>query len=302
MFRNRLKLARNKNLNYGAPAGIRTRVFGSKGACCIETAVRLDWTSMRDGFIAYLNAQNYSDGYKRDVLGYLDRCVTSIKGPSDVISLFNGVERGRRHLWLAMRVLFNYAEALGLDPDGLDVLRKALPKGANSTNPDLKVPDGKAVQNSPSSLSNAPQKYQVLYNVLLDSGLRLVEAVSIINNFRVEDVERVGRFYRVEIGAFRGSKQAFYGYFTEYTFKAISEAPIERLGAVAASRYFTKMGYTRPKYLRKFCFDKMLELGVPESIADFVQGRVATRIGARHYCALRRQADKAYPKYARYLM
>jgi intergrase/recombinase len=257
---------------------------------------------MRDGFIAYLNAQNYSDGYKRDILGYLDRCVTTINGPADVISLFNGVKRGRRHLWLAMRVLFNYVEAIGWDPDVLNVLRKALPKGANTTNPDLNVPDENAIKKSLRLLSKTPRKYQVLYNLLLDSGLRIVEAIEVINNFKLEKAEKIGNFYRIELGMFRGSKQAFYAYFAESTFKMLTDEKIEHLKYYATSRFYGKHGLVRGKYLRKFCFDKMLELGIAESIADFIQGRVATKIGARHYCALRRQADKGYPKYARYLM
>ena len=55
------------------------------------------------------------------------------------------------------------------------------------------------------------------------------------------------------------------------------------------------------KYLRKFAFDKMIELEVPESVADFIQGRVARKIGARHYMSLARQACKFYPRYAEYL-
>ena len=256
---------------------------------------------MRDGFIAYLNAQNYSDGYKRDVLGYLDRYVTTINGPANVISLFNGVKRGRRHLWLAMRVLFNYAEALGLDPDLLNILRKALPKGANRTNPDLKIPDENAIQKSLRLLREAPRKYQALYNLLLDSGLRLVEAIEVVNNFKAEDAEKIGNFYRIELGMFRGSKQAFYAYLSKRTFKTLSAEKIERLKYYTASRFYGKHGLVRGKYLRKFCFDKMLEIEVPESVADFIQGRVATKVGARHYANLRRQADHFYERYARYL-
>jgi intergrase/recombinase len=256
---------------------------------------------MRDGFMAYLNAQNYSIGYKRDVLGYLDRYVTIIKGPADVISLFNGVKRGRRHLWLAIRVLFNYVEVSGLDPDLLSVLRKALPKGANTTNPDLKVPDENAIQKSLRLLSKIPRKYQALYNLLLDSGLRIVEAIEVINSFKAEKVEKIGNFYRIELGMFRGSKQAFYAYFSEPTFKMLAAEKIEHLKYYAASRFYGKHGLVRGKYLRKFCFDKMLEIGVPESIADFIQGRVATKVGARHYANLRRQADGHYAKYAHYL-
>jgi len=45
----------------------------------------------------------------------------------------------------------------------------------------------------------------------------------------------------------------------------------------------------------------MIELEVPESVADFIEGRVPKRIGAKHYMALARQASKFYPRYARYI-
>jgi intergrase/recombinase len=45
----------------------------------------------------------------------------------------------------------------------------------------------------------------------------------------------------------------------------------------------------------------MIGLEIPESVADFIQGRVARSIGAKHYTALKRQADKFYGKYAKYL-
>jgi intergrase/recombinase len=42
-------------------------------------------------------------------------------------------------------------------------------------------------------------------------------------------------------------------------------------------------------------------LEVPESVADFIEGRVPKRIGPKHYMVLRRQADKFYSKYSDYL-
>ena len=36
-----------------------------------------------------------------------------------------------------------------------------------------------------------------------------------------------------------------------------------------------------------------------ESVADFIERRVAKKIGAKHYMALARQASKFYPRYAR---
>jgi len=62
-----------------------------------------------------------------------------------------------------------------------------------------------------------------------------------------------------------------------------------------------EFGFVTTKYLRKFAFDKMIELEVPESVADFIQERVARPIGAKHYLSLARQAVKFYPRYAEYI-
>jgi intergrase/recombinase len=99
---------------------------------------------------------------------------------------------------------------------------------------------------------------------------------------------------------FRGEKQAYYGHFTKHTLSLINQVK-EKLTPIAASRYYRKMRYVLPKYLRKYAFDKMIELEVPESVADFIEGRVPKRIGAKHYLALARQSSKFYPRYAAYV-
>jgi intergrase/recombinase len=264
-----------------------------------SSGTQLRWPSLRSGFLTYLSANGYSTKYVEDLLHYLDAYVTVINGPADILSIFSRVKKGRRHVWLGLRVLFNYLEALGYDAEQLNALRKALPKV--SCGIDLKVPSEQAIRESLSRLSRAPWKYQVLYNLLVDSGLRLVEAVKVITEFKAENIERVGDFYRMELGEFRGTKQAYYAYFTEFTFKMLTEAPVEPVSCVPASRYFTKMRFIQAKYVRKFAFDSMISLEIPESVADFIEGRVPKRIGAKHYCALRRQSDRFYKKYDCYL-
>ena len=43
------------------------------------------------------------------------------------------------------------------------------------------------------------------------------------------------------------------------------------------------------------------KLVIPESVADFIEGRVPKKVGARHYTKLLRQADGYYGRYADYL-
>jgi len=42
------------------------------------------------------------------------------------------------------------------------------------------------------------------------------------------------------------------------------------------------------------------KLNIPESVADFIQGRVPRSIGAKHSMLLKQKADQFYPRYAGY--
>jgi len=258
---------------------------------------------LRSGFLEYLDSRQLCDYYKRDLIGYLDRYVKQpISTPTDIIRLFSQIKAGREHLCKGLRVLFNYIEILGYQLDCLNSLRCALPKIECGI--DLNIPTEADIINSLSRLHSAHYKYQVLYGLLLDSGLRLVEGVNLINSFNTADNVNLGNspFYRVTIGSFRGSKQAYYGYFTAPTYKQlVNMSGSTLLTRRNASHYYNKYGFIAPKYLRKFAFDKMIELAIPESVADFIEGRVPKRIGAKHYMALKRQADNWYGKYASYL-
>lgn len=198
----------------------------------------------------------------------------------------------------ALRSWFNFYESMGVDKAFLDSLRKALPKVQSGI--DLRIPTESKITDSVRKLTRAPKKYQALYDLLTDSGLRLVEGCELINRFQEGEAEAVNGFYRYELSMFRGEKAAYYGHFTENTLHLVRKVK-DKLESQAASTYYRKRGYVNPKYLRKFAFDKMIELEVPESVADFIEGRVPTRIGAKHYMALARQAAKFYPRYARYL-
>ena len=218
----------------------------------------------------------------------------------DIMRCFSKVEKGQRHLWLGFRTVFNFLEATGFNADALTVYRKALPTFTCGI--DLNVPEEAGIIKAlvRLKLNGARSEYVALYNLLIDSGLRLIEAVKVAE--RIESAECMGKFYRLALGEFRGSKQAYYAYMTEPTYRQVAALNGNTLNARHATDYYRRIiRVISPKYLRKFAFDKMIELEVPESVADFIEGRVAKRIGAKHYMVLRRQADKFYFKYVNYL-
>jgi intergrase/recombinase len=211
---------------------------------------------------------------------------------------FAKVEKGQRHLWLGFRTVFNFLEATGYDTEALTIYRKALPTFQCGI--DLNVPEEADIVNALSKLRSARPEYIALYNLLLDSGLRLVEAVRTIGE--AEKAVLINGYYRITLGEFRGSKQAYYAYLTKSTYDQILRLACKPLSARCATDYYRRIRRViSPKYIRKFAFDKMVELEVPESVADFIEGRVPKRVGAKHYMVLRRQADKFYGKYADYL-
>jgi len=256
----------------------------------------LIWLESKADFLKYLESISYNERTVKKIVAQLDKHVTVVKEPFDIIELFSKVKRSRRHLVLGLRKWFSFYDALGVSKSYLDSLRAPLPRV--SCGIDLKIPSETRIVESLRKLSKAPLMYQALYNVLLDSGLRLVEPMELINSFK--DAEAVNGFYRCELSMFRGEKQAYYGHFTETTLSLIRQVK-DKLGDIAASNYFKKYGFVAPKYLRKFAFDKMIELEIPESVADFIEGRVPKRIGDKHYLALARQSAKFYPRYAAYL-
>ena len=56
------------------------------------------------------------------------------------------------------------------------------------------------------------------------------------------------------------------------------------------------------KYPRKWNYNFLILNGVPESVADFIQGRASITVGSMHYLAKVKQADEWYSRVVGKLM
>lgn len=206
---------------------------------------------------------------------------------------------------VALRNLFNFYEKQGLaSKDWLNLLRGNIPKDEEMV--DIKVPSEEAIVKALRGFKQFSGRVgqRALYNLVLDSGLRLVEAVKFMNDFNEANFEEFEGCYVAPMGQFRGSKLSYCALFTKYTRQLIQEVrEVKELKCSTATSFVRNHRDTliAHKYLRKFAFDAMISLEIPESVADFIQGRVPKKIGAKHYMALVRQAKKFYPRYAEYI-
>jgi intergrase/recombinase len=279
-------------------SNVENSTHGSFGSPSQNNSQVLRFADSKAELVKYVKFKRYHPRFARSMVRYLSRFVTEIRDARAVMAIFSPLTDGQRHnLNRAMRAWFNYLQIVGAASKAhLDNLRAAIPRDATFI--DLRIPDELNIVADLKRLSGAPLKFRAVYNLCLDSGLRLVEAMALINNF--SEPEAVNGFCRSEVAMFRGEKQAYYAYYSEHT-RSIIQRVKAQFSQISVEKYAQNHDFTRAKYLRKFCFDKMLELGVPESTADFIEGRVPKRVGARHYANLRRQANLHYTKYAEYL-
>ena len=268
-----------------------------------------DWSVEREEFRKYMEARKYNSRYISDIVSYLDKYVghREIRDPKDIIEFFAPLTAGQtHHLNRALRVFFNYLQVAKRYPeDWLSDLRRVLPKDALRGAVDLNIPSEADVTESLRRLRTAPLKHQAIYNLLLDSGFRLVEAVETINAFKDDELQEPQGFFRYPAGMFRRTKQAYYCYLSSYTLSLIRQIGEDDkpLDAWTASKFFQRAKCVNPKYIRKFVYDQMTSeaIGIPDSVADFIEGRVPKTIGALHYAKLARKADEYYPRWMKYV-
>lgn len=133
--------------------------------------------------------------------------------------------------------------------------------------------------------------------------------MKLVNSIDGVEVERFDGFCAAPLGYFRETKIAYFGFLTEYTMELIRQVD-RKLSDRNATSYLTTKHLDHPKpnavtwkYLRKFAFNTMMneQLNIPESVADFIQGRVPKSVDARHYMGLKRKSIQFYPRYAQYI-
>jgi len=144
----------------------------------------------------------------------------------------------------------------------------------------------------------------VFYQLILDSGARPEHIICMLNNFRGEHLKEVNGFCRYALGLERNTKHCFYVYMRKETAEGMKRLLTggDVLKREALKSFVRRHGgLVRPKLLRKFAYNKMISSGMPETVADFLNGRKPITIGGQHYMWLRAQADEHYPKYVKYL-
>ena len=164
--------------------------------------------------------------------------------------------------------------------------RKALP--SRKTNPDGYVPTDEDVKKAYEKIKK--ERTRTLFQILAFSGIRVTELVKMLTEFDSEKLISDNGISKYPLNYNRGNKRSQYVYMPSelaeklhrhYLHKDTISLEVRRYGIA-------------PKYLRKWFYNFLILNNVPESVADFIEGRAPESVGSMHYLSRVKQADYWY--------
>ncbi len=197
---------------------------------------------------------------------------------------------------------------MGYPKSFIEDLKEAIP--TIKTGVDTYVPSEEAIIRTLKALRHAPLKYRLYWWLPLVTGIRVEkDAIKLIMEADLSKAERIetpyGAYYFLELGWIRETKATFVACLPDFVYDMIIafRESGEKLTWNSARQFrrrrmphIEKLGS-----MRDFCYNKLLELGMPESAADFLNGRGPRTIGGKHYMDKIRQIKAFYPRYLAYL-
>ncbi len=184
----------------------------------------------------------------------------------------------------------------------VEELREALGKRPRSR-ADTWIPPDNMVLEAGRKLESQGPVYYAAWQLLVSSGARLREVHYALSEADWSRLNCNKVFCRLHIDYERGPKRAWIIYMprnvSEYITSNIlykeyvpgyDKLEREILGAGVAAKYY-----------RNWVSNKMLVLGIPEAVIEFITGKTPSSILRKHYLQLQYQADTFYPKYSQWL-
>ena len=248
------------------------------------------WKLHKESFKNWLYCRNISDQTKKDYLSSLTKFFANhtVSSPKELRSFIikDKTQRGLRNF-------FNYFEDEEIEnPCGyyLDKWRKHV-KIQRSGVSEVYITDEEVKE----AYENCPKDIEIIFKLLVSSGSRLSHLYQMLQNFDETNVIIDDKIAHYPTSAFSSStKKTFQIFFpTHY----ISE--INSLSYLYKYKNLTRklnIGRVNSKAIRKWHLNVMIEEGVPEGVAEFVQGRAATTVGSAHYLNKVKQAKTEYRK------
>ena len=245
------------------------------------------YSGFRDRLLKWMREKKYSVAYQKDAERYLSHYLDGkiIRENSELRSVM--AECKSNYIYTMVRVYLIFLEENELlSSEDADYFRKVIP--SRKTAPDGFIPSDEKVREAYSKIESGPMK--TAFSILASSGIRIMEQVKMMKEFDRDKLIIQGQVAKYPLNYFRGHKKAFYVYMPKELALSLEKT---ELNDDTISHYFSDLGLA-PKYLRKWQYNFLIYQGVPEGVADFIQGRSSESVGSMHYLSKVKQADYWY--------
>ncbi len=250
------------------------------------SSARIDYKKVKKEFISYLNQKGLDYKTIKTLDNYLTKPITS---QEDVFEIMQSCERGYNWLARSIRNLINfYVDVKGLD-EGIVVKLKRACKMRPTGVKDIFISSDELLEAYSYVKEKQPNEIVIFFKLLVYSGIRATHAVEMLNTFNrskmivIED-KGIARYPILEFS--KGQKKGFFAYISLSFVDELDRINLRYCQFIDRMRY----GGVSPNTIRKWHYNLMIENGIPESVADFIQGRHPASVGAMHYLAVARQA------------
>ncbi len=196
-----------------------------------------------------------------------------------------------------LRLILNYCETKELfTTDQLLQCRKKLKNHKSGI--DNYVPTDQEVQ---STLSQLTPNNRIVYLVYLVSGVRKVEGEYLLANLNKLTTQEKEGFVKVVMNYLRHNKNSYFCYLPIDIYNQLKATTTNKPSVSSLENEIKRKNLIPIKYCRKWFYTKCIELGIPDTIADYYQGRSANSVGSNHYLSRQLLADQNYSKMVSYI-
>uniref|UniRef100_UPI0037DCCE99 integrase n=1 Tax=Thermococcus sp. 26/2 TaxID=758583 RepID=UPI0037DCCE99 len=270
----------------GGPGGIRTRDLRLRSASLNEI-----WAKERSSFAEWLSGE-VSKETRKDYVRVLDKFFGRhvIKTLGDLESAYLK-EGQKRNLVKAIRKFAAYLEKEELIDEATHEKIKKLIKPKPTGVREVFV-TGEEVREAYFKIKERGIVAESLFLILVFSGIRLSQAVELLRTYdytKLQIIDNKVAKYPI-FSTTKGKKKAFWAYGPRDFFEELEPQEVKYNTAKDLVSY----GRVSANTLRKWHYTFLIRQGVPADVADFIQGRVSSRVGATHYLNKTLLADEWY--------
>ncbi|MBN1386346.1 hypothetical protein JW968_05235 [Candidatus Woesearchaeota archaeon] len=218
----------------------------------------------------------------------------SFRSPQELNRYILSKKRGIKNLIVAARVYLNFCEYHEyMTEEAINYYRKYLkiPRGHK----DIYVPSNDEIIKN-FEIIKSHKSLRMVYIVLACSGIRYVEALDFLGNYDPKRFRVHSNYVSYSVGLLRNTKNINNIYLPKFVYEILH--PVTNTYQSLAVKVKEKGASVTFKYLRKWNYNFLLYNQVPESVADWIQGRSGKSVSANHYLAKGQQADYWYEKVA----